>query len=470
MNSSRLEPRTVQQGTFSPKLQHAVRLLQMSSLDFARALHDEAQRNPFLELDDDEAPGPSDTAWHLSGDDDCLADVDNRASVADHTQGPSHSPENDSEALHALPSRGTLQDHLHAQIGTLRLSARERMFTQAVVEALDDDGYLRVSLDDIARVLGQCDAQALPALTQALKQVQACDPVGVGARSVCECLALQLAMQPHSNCRAMALRIVDTQIQLLAAHDLKGLSQALNASATDIQEAVQCLRRLNAHPGWQYGGEIALAIAPDVTVRKHRGQWVTRLNASTLPRVRLHKRYTAWAETARPELNTEMAACLARARWTVNNLDQRSATIMGIARAIVARQLLFFEYGSMAMKPLGLRDVADEVGVHPSTVSRTVSNKYMATPWGLVGMRNFFSRGMAHSTGHSSAPVAVKELLRDLISAEAPDAALNDVALAGLLAQQGFRIARRTVTKYRQDLGIPAVDHRHTGWDVTPAA
>lgn len=465
MNALTLQSRAVQTTAFSPKLQHAVRLLQMSSLEFARALHDEAQSNPFLEIDEaTDQHAPADQAEASDGrHEDNLWAAEYEGAMG--RQGPSSTAGEDGlTALQGLAVPISLRDHLHAQLGTRRLTARERVCAQTVADAIDDDGYLRVSLDELAVVLGESGSQLRAELERALAHVQACDPCGVGARTVSECLCLQLAQAPASACRDLCIRLVTEHLQLLASHNLQRLCKAAGASLEEAQEAVQCIRRLNAHPGWQYGGEVAQAITPDVTVRKHKGVWATKLNASALPRVQLNHLYAALADKDRGSLNPETAGCLEQARWTVSNVNQRLMTILQIARAIVARQTLFFDYGPLAMKPLGLKEIADEVGVHPSTVSRTVRNKYMATPWGVMEMRRFFSRGMEHSTGRSSAPTALKELLSEMIGSECSDAPLSDAELTRLLSQQGFSIARRTVTKYRQGLGVEAVDRRRSGW------
>jgi RNA polymerase sigma-54 factor len=466
MNALTLQARAVQTTAFSPKLQHAVRLLQMSSLEFARCLHDEAQSNPFLEVE--EAPDEhacEDIARAPDGrDDDSLWAAEYEGAMGRQNPAPS-AGEDALDALQGLAVPVSLRDHLHAQLGTRRLTARERVCAQAVADAVDEDGYLRVSLEELAVVLGESGSQLRAELERALAHVQACDPCGVGARTVSECLCLQLAQAPASACRDLCIRLATEHLELLASRNLQRLSKAVGASLEETREAVQRIRRLNAHPGWQHGGEVAAAVTPDVTVRKHKGVWATKLNASALPRVQLNHLYAALADSDRASLNPQMAGCLEQARWTVSNVNQRLVTILQIARAIVSRQTLFLEYGPLAMKPLGLREIADEVGVHPSTVSRTVRNKYMATPWGMMELRRFFSRGMEHSTGRSSAPAALKELLSEMIGAESTQAPLSDAELTRLLAQQGFSIARRTVTKYRQGLGVDPVERRRSGWN-----
>lgn len=452
MSALFLQPRAIQAATFSPRLQHAVRLLQMSSDDFARLLAEQASTNPFLEIEDTD---------HPVRDEDGMSWASEGEPIAAFTRSSDADAERDGQALQALVAPVSLSEHLQRQIGTLRLRPRERLIAGTVAEALDEDGYLRLTLEDIGDAIELPCPPTTDELEAALAHVQACDPPGVGARTVAECLALQLAQCPASDSRALAEAAVRSHLALVASHNLPRLAIALGASVDAVRDAVSLIRRLDAHPGWKYGGETVRTVSPDVAVRKQNGRWVAKLAASALPRVRLNRALESLAATSgRNALNAEMAGCLEQARWTVANVGQRLSTILRIARAIVSTQQLFLEYGPLAMKPLGLREIADAVGVHPSTVSRTVRNKYIATPWGVVEMHHFFARGMAHATGHDCAPVALKQMLAELIEAEPAHAPLTDAALTALLAQQGFRIARRTVSKYRQELGVEPVERR----------
>jgi RNA polymerase sigma-54 factor len=471
-----LQPRLAHTINFSPRLQQAVRLLQMSTLDYAEALQEAALANPFLEV---ETPAQ---VSEMSSDDgalDAAAAVD-RAEI-EWAQGLDRLAGNEPAAsqrlshddsfdlLQQTPVRLSLRAHLHAQLGVLRLDPRERFLADSVVEALDDDGYLRLSLEELAEALGTGNDQQDHALRTALCRVQALDPAGVAARSVVECLTLQLRTVGDDALRQLAQRLVAEHLPLLAARKLQRLAQQLDASEAETQRAVDCILKLDPRPGSRYGDVEARVVVPDVIVRKVRGVWKTALNSSALPRVRLHQSYATLFERHRQGGDAAMKACLDQARWTVQNATQRVSTILDIATAIVARQKLFLDHGHLAMKPLGLREVADAVGVHPSTVSRAVHHKYLATPHGVFELHHFFSRGMAHSGGGASAPVALQALIQELIAAERADAPWSDAALARELAQQGFRIARRTVTKYRQGLNIDPVERRRAV-SVSPGA
>jgi RNA polymerase sigma-54 factor len=463
MTAVSLQSRLAHTATFSPRLQHAVRLLQMSTHDYTQALREVALDNPFLEVEiaeplpgADEGPAASEADAEIAW----ARRIDRLAGDGPWAwRHPSHGDGPD--PLQQAPVRASLAAHLRAQLGTLRLDRRERLLAELMVEALDEDGYLRVSLEDLAAGLGDEDpACALDELRIALGRVQALDPAGVAARGVAECLSLQLRDVADPRLRALAERIVSEHLELLATRRLSRLAAQLDASERATRAAVDCILGLDPRPGARHDDTQAQAIVPDVIVRKVRGAWRTALNDRALPRVRLHQSYATLFERHRAQGDVALKDCLEQARWTVQNAAQRVSTILEIATAIVARQTLFLEYGHLAMKPLGLREIADAVGVHASTVSRAVHHKYLDTPHGVFELHHFFSRGMAHTSGGASAPAALQALIRELIGAERAHTPLSDAALARELAQQGFLIARRTVTKYRQGLNIEAVERR----------
>uniref|UniRef100_UPI00403A0D55 RNA polymerase factor sigma-54 n=1 Tax=Variovorax sp. BK018 TaxID=3450241 RepID=UPI00403A0D55 len=467
-----LETRQVQATVFSPRLQQAVRLLQLSSLDYAQALREAAELNPFLEIEEPSGTVAPLTTISTSGasetpDAAVQADAEADAALAfervtaaapERSRHLSHDESFDLLQRVAVPE--SLQAHLHAQLGVLRLTPREEALARAVVEALDDDGYLRQSFADIAGSFGEKGAGVEHELGIALRRVQALDPSGVGARSVQECLCLQLDAMRGDPTKALARRIAETHIDVLARHDMAGLARALDEPAEAVTAASDTIRRLDPRPGSRYGQAGTRVVVADLTVKKVSGSWRTSLNAHAMPRVRVDTNCAQLLEGQRGRHCTQLRNYLEQARWIAGSVAQRGATILEVARAIVARQKLFLEHGPLAMKPLGLREIADDVGVHPSTVSRSVHGKYIATPAGTFELQHFFSRGMRHSSGGASAPTALRELIREMIALEPRTAPLSDAALARELAQQGFRIARRTVTKYRQALRIEPVELR----------
>ncbi len=465
MTVLKIDSRLVQTPAFSPRLQHAVRLLQMSTMDYEQELEKAALLNPFLELPDaPRDPADEDSlARQSEAQFEWAADLDRMAGGTRSGIERSASDE-DTDMLQRIPAPASLRHHLRQQIGVLRLDARERGFAMALVESLDDDGYLRVTLDEVAKMLGEPGTAVQAGLRIALRRVQALDPPGVAARDVAECLSLQMARLPATPMRDLALAIVARHLDLLAGRRYARLAAALGVGSAEAMRAVECIQGLDARPGARFADDAARPVVPDVIVRKVNGAWKTALVGAALPRLRLNQGYASLFEQNRVRGDGELKACLEEARWTVQNANQRVSTILDIATAIVARQQLFLAHGHLAMKPLGLREIADAVGVHPSTVSRAVHQKFMSTPHGVFELHRFFSRGMAHAGGGASAPVALQTLIRELIAAEPAHDRWSDAALTHELGQQGFRIARRTVTKYRQGLDIPAVERRRSAF------
>lgn len=487
MGNLSLQSDTRQSQTLTPRLQQAVRLLQLSSLDYVRELHETAARNPFLDADDDngeavaespssERPWAGELAAHGSA-----PSVDERprsegpeaereaerepAWEPDPWLPPSQSSRS-SDSADGLPSPMEmvaadlcLREHLHGQANLLPLTRRDGMIVHALIESLDDDGYLRVGLDDVAQASALHPVPASCELNTALKLVQSFDPVGVGARGIGECLQLQLAQAPIDD-RSLARQIVADHIDRLAQRDVATIARRLNRAVPDVVAACAAIRRLDPHPGWRFGGCEAQYIAPDVVVRKVRGRWTVQLNSAVVPKVRLNRTYAELFRQHREARHGELAAHLQEARWAVRNVEQRFSTILSVSQAIVRRQHLFLEYGSLAMKPLGLKEIAEEVGLHESTVCRVTNNKYMATPSGLFELKHFFSRAMPTSSGGACSAVAIRGVIKEMIEAEDPSAPLSDVDLTQRLMRQGLTVARRTVTKYRQMLRLAPVDRR----------
>ena len=459
-----------QQHTVTPRLQHAVRLLQLSSLDFAQEVQDAMGRNPFLEIEEsthDGAAGESTTPGievdlkggdfdAPAGDSQYERDSWQQSSSSVRTRGS----ESDIGALDLIAADIGLRQHLHSQINVLPLSQRDHALACAVVESLDDDGYLRTPLDELAATSGMEPEVEDAEMLIALKRVQSLDPCGVGARNVSECLQLQLACIEDPAERDAAYRIVTDHLDRLAQHDVNGLARLLKKSPAQIEAVCERIRHLNPRPGWAVESAATQYITPDVLVRKIRGRWTATLNRGVVPRVRLNQSYAALFQEHRGTGNTELAQHLQEARWTVKNVQQRFSTILMVAEAILKRQQHFLEFGPMAMKPLGLREIAEELGLHESTVSRVTNNKYMATPVGVFELKYFFSREMATASGGACSATAIRGVIKGMIDAESSSAPLSDAQIARLLVRQGLQVARRTVTKYRQLLKLPSVERR----------
>jgi RNA polymerase sigma-54 factor len=249
-------------------------------------------------------------------------------------------------------------------------------------------------------------------------------------------------------------------LHALARRDLVGLERWLEASAEQIRAVFQLIRRLDPHPGWRFGQPDTRYIVPDVIVRKVKGRWLTSINPAVLPRVCINRMYAELFQSNRTAAHAQLATQLQEARWLIRSSEQRFATILRVAESIVAKQRAYLEYGELAMKPLGLRHIAEELGLHESTVSRVTSNKYMATPRGLVEFRRFFSRELKTDTGGTCSATAIRALIKEMIGSEEQGLPLSDAQLAQLLGEQGVQVARRTVTKYRRQLQLPSVEVR----------
>jgi RNA polymerase sigma-54 factor len=354
----------------------------------------------------------------------------------------------------------TLRDQLRRQLLLSQMGNRDRALAHLVIDALDDDGYLKLGFDDLAALVPPEHEVEPEDLAAALRLVQTLEPAGVGARSLQECLLLQLQALPEGTTGlAIALRLVGEHFPLLAAREFVRLQQLLGCSDSDLHVARTLIRTLNPKPGLRFGPDDTRYVVPDVVVSKLRGRWVATLNPAVLPRIRINRAYADIAGS-RSTGGVQMSRQLQEARWLIRNMEQRFVTIQRVADAIVAKQRNFFEYGEVAMKPLALKHIASELGLHESTVSRVTNGKYMATPRGLFEFKRFFSRQLATDNGGACSATAIRALLRELIAHEKPQDPLSDAQLARLLAGQGLRVARRTVTKYRTLMRVPSVELR----------
>lgn len=490
MTQSRLRQEHRQQQTLTPRLQQAVRLLQLSSLDFALEVSRAMESNPFLEVEEGESE-PGDQAAALTAresDAPALASsttsIDGtQVTVIDAPPDPQGDGEWEASAWAQYGSPGgkkgqgdgdfdyadlaaadeTLRGHLRQQLALLPASDRDRALMLTLVEALDDDGYLRIDFSELRDMVPLDPPADADEFGVALKLVQSLEPAGVGARDLRECLALQLREPdavPAERVRQLAVRIVQECLERVAVRDVSGIARALAAAPADVDQAVAAIRRLQPRPGWRYGAPDTRFITPDIIVRKVRDEWTVTLNPDIMPRVRLNRMYAELFRSHRDATHSDLAAQLQEARWTVRNVEQRFSTIMRVGQAIVRRQRAFFDYGELAMKPLGLREIAEELGLHESTVSRVTNNKYMATPMGVFELKFFFSRALATASGGACSTTAIRGAIKEMIEDEDTTSPLSDAHIARLLSRQGLKVARRTVTKYRQMMKVPPYESR----------
>lgn len=509
-----LQLRVAQHLALTPQLQQSIRLLQLSTLELQQEVEQMLDANPFLERDDDDAPAadaaaqaapadaPADApdASRLQADADPAADpaaADPEAlaelrgdglDAAQHDDWGNGTEEADFDGIGELPARtrdagdddtapergdaATLQQHLRAQLAGLRLDAADRAALLVLIESLDDDGYLADPLDEIgarvAAMLGIAgDAEAVDELASrlrcALGWLQHLDPPGVGARSLAECLALQLRLLPDDAVRTLALRICAGHLELLARRDLRRLAAALDADEAALRAAQALIQRCEPKPGRPWQQVEGFAVVPDVIVRRAGRGWRVSLNPAVLPRLRLNEGYAQVVRATRGAGSTAFGARLQEARWFLKNVQQRFDTILRVAGAIVERQKAFFAHGEIAMKPLVLREIADELGLHESTISRVTTAKYLAAPIGTFELKYFFGSSLATEAGGNTSSTAVRALIRQLVDAEDPGRPLSDSELSRLLDQQGIMVARRTVAKYRDALKIAPANLRRAG-------
>lgn len=451
MSNVALGLRLKQQLTLTPRLQQSVKLLQLSALECMQELHQAIAQNPFLEESVESTDARSERE-EGAGEDGDHADLDFSSS------GGGGGGEDIPDWTEWTASPATLHDALREQLLLLGLSERDHVLANLLIDALDEDGFLRISLEELAALT---PGAAAGEIETALRIVQTLEPCGVAARSLSECLALQLeATDPGTPGRELALQVVQKTLPLMASRDIARLLEALGCTEEALRTAIELIRSLDPRPGSKVGAFEPRAIVPDVIVRKEKKRWVVTVNSAIYPRIRVNQQYADYFRKARGGETALLAQHLQEARWLVRNLEQRFLTIQRVAEAVVARQRNFFDYGDLAMRPLTLREIADELGLHESTVSRATSHKFMATPRGVVAFKRFFSRQLATTSGGSCSATAIRALLREFIAAEDRRNPLSDVQLTELLADRGVKVARRTVTKYRRSMQLPAVDFR----------
>jgi len=462
----------------TPQLQQSIRLLQLSTLELNQELEKFLLENPLLEREDEgdfvaaqppvngserETSAPSETGEaEAPRNEEERPHTDDEGWPGDGTPGMSASgngsagdDDNDFQDIQAANT--SLSDHLVWQLGLTPLTDRDRMLVRVLIEALDEDGYLSQTLDELGEILPP-ELEIEPEELQiALKHLQHFDPTGVGARSAQECLALQLETLPVDPVCELALTVVRQHLELLAGRDFARIKKLTGCDDDLLRSAHALIRSLNPRPGAQFAPLDARYIVPDVIVRKIRNQWRASINPDAYPRLRINRLY---AEVLSGQRGSGLSGQLQEARWLIKNVQQRFDTIQRVSQTIVDRQRQFFEHGEVAMRPLVLREIADILGLHESTVSRVTTQKYMATPRGIFELKYFFGSHVATDTGGACSATAIRALIKQLVGAEDPKKPLSDSQIAEILGQQGIVVARRTIAKYREALNIPPVNLR----------
>lgn len=451
-----------QSTSLSPRLQQAIRMLQMSAAEFDQELRDSLAENPFLEELEEPAAAPEAASGEPPAVSPAPAEVPDEPGLWSAFERTRAAPSaNDGNDLSWVAEKLGLREHLRNQLYASRAAERIVVAAEIVIDTLDDDGYLR---DDVMASFGTVEIDppfSAGEIDAAVALVRRFDPVGVGARDLVDCLHLQLrALDRKDGIAELAAQILREHLPLLARHDYAALYRTMNHDEDKLRQACELIRRLDPHPGSRYTAKAPDYVVPDVLVVRRRDGLQVRVNPAVRPRARLNQGYADVLRSRSTASNPAMSRQLQEARWFLRNAEQRFDTIQRVAECIVAHQKDFFEYGDIALKPMVLREVADELGLHESTVSRATNNKHMATPRGCFEFKHFFSRELKMRTGPACSATAVRALIQQIIAEENADAPLSDVDIAIQLRGQGIRIARRTVSKYRHLLRLPPAELR----------
>jgi RNA polymerase sigma-54 factor len=510
-----LSLRVSQHLALTPQLQQSIRLLQLSTLELSQEVQQMLDENPFLETTQEEAAreefgiAQADTpAARDDGDDDSFQFSVKDSEAASSTPEPeaasfeddapswegdgstemvpddgewggdaparknASSDDGEVDATELARSQESLQSWLHRQALALRLGEEDSAALRYLIESLNDDGYLDETLEALAAGLSPHDLEQqeelLHRFTVALGLLQSLDPAGVGARSLAECMTLQLkalqADDPNEPVYATALRICRQPIDLLARRDVKRLSQLCGDADADVRAAIGVITRLEPKPGRRFVDVERNIVIPDVIVTKvgraANVRFRVQLNPDVMPRLRVHDVYAGALKAHKGEGHQALQQRLQEARWFIKNIQQRFDTILRVSSAIVERQKSFFVHGELAMRPLVLREIADELGLHESTISRVTTAKYMATPFGTFELKYFFGSALGTETGGNASSTAVRALIKQFVAAESARKPLSDSQISDMLKEQGIECARRTVAKYREALRIAPANLR----------
>jgi len=457
-----LQLRLSQQLTMTPQLQQAIRLLQLPVMELQTQILDALEQNIMLEAEEP-AAGEAPEAEAAEAPDEVQEAATSDELDWDDVQrtGPGESGQSSEPGLtfeQADRSEETLCDHLLWQLELENLDTRTTTIGQAIIDAINDDGYVNDDLEEIRATLAPDILTTPEEIEQVLKIIQRFDPVGVAARSVSECVLLQLdQLDPDTPGLELARRIAAEHLQLVAEHQYSPLRRVLQSTEDDVNEALLLVRACHPRPGAAVYAPAAEYVVPDVFVRKFDGEWIVELNSALAPRLRINSMYAG--SLGRGGEYDALKVQLQEARWLIRSLEIRNETLLKVAQTIVQRQTEFLEQGEEHMRPMVLRDVAEAIEMHESTVSRVTTNKYMHTPRGVFEFRYFFSSHVAGDEGEQSS-IAVRAKIRKLISAENPAKPMSDNQIAKLLSDDGVQVARRTVAKYREAMNIASSSDR----------
>ncbi len=461
--------------TLTPQLQQSIRLLQLSTVELNQELERYLAENPLLEradlATDEAAPVPPNGGEPPQQE--AVAEerreeassLEEQGFGEEHSGTPSSSRREDDERddfTQFAAAEPTLQEHLLQQLALTGLTPRDKLIAEFVVGHLDEDGYLKQELEELRQsaIAAMSDVE-IEELQIALRHVQNLEPAGVGARDAAECLELQLRALPETTPhREAALTLVTRHLDVLAARDFNRLKRVLGISEDELREVRALVVSLDPKPGRAFGSGDVRYVVPDVVVRKTGGRWVAALNRDAMPRLRINKLYADILQASRENGGKHLSGQLQEARWLIKNVQQRFDTILRVTQSIVDRQKNFFEHGEVAMRPLVLREIAEAVSLHESTISRVTTQKYMLTPRGIFELKYFFGSHVSTDTGGACSATAIRALIKQLVAAEDGRKPLSDHRISDILGQQGIQVARRTVAKYREAMHIQPANLR----------
>ncbi|HIF9540819.1 TPA: RNA polymerase factor sigma-54 [Photobacterium damselae] len=468
----------------TPQLQQAIRLLQLSTLDLQQEIQEALDANPLLELEenlaDNEENKPSDSDYSDSLDEIKDSESFDTSEVIEQQEMPQDLPVDttwddvysagtgstgialdDDMPIYQGETTESLQDYLMWQVQLTPFSDTDLAIATAIIDAVDDQGYLSCSSQDILESLGD-DEVELDEVEAVLKRIQQFDPLGVASRNLQECLLLQLATYaPETLWLNEAKMLLSQHIDLLGNRDFRQLMRETKLKEAELKEVMQLIHGLDPRPGNRVVATETEYVVPDVSVYKDNGKWVVTINPDSVPRIKVNEQYAALSKQTRNSADSQFIKThLQDAKWLIKSLESRNETLLKVARCIVEHQQDFFEYGEEAMKPMVLNDIALAVDMHESTISRVTTQKYMHTPRGIFELKYFFSSHVSTDSGGECSSTAIRALVKKLVAAENQSKPLSDSKIATLLAEQGIMVARRTIAKYRESLGIPPSNQR----------
>jgi len=499
-----LQLRIGQQLTMTPQLQQAIKLLQLSTLELQQEIQEVLESNPLLEVDEQQASDSNsdnnsdklEEAYSatsteqsteqstIDGSEDATASIDEISTTEvmekndipeelniDTTWEESYSAGTSNTGAISSPSEDftyqgettdSIQDHLLWQMELTPFSETDRTIAIAIIEAVDEAGYLTVSSEDILESVG-IEGLELDEVEAVLKRINVFDPIGVAAQSIADCLIIQLnQFESDTPYLKESKLIISEHIDLLGNRDYRQLMRKTRLKEDQLREVMRLIQSLNPRPGDAVVKSDDQYVIPDVSVEKKNGRWVVELNPDTAPKLSVNQQYAAMTKTTKSSSNDGqfIRANLQEAKWFIKSLESRNDTLLKVSNCIVQRQQGFLEHGAEAMRPMVLNDIAEAVDMHESTISRVTTQKYMHTPRGIFELKYFFSCHVSTENGGECSSTAIRSLIKKLILAETPAKPLSDSKMADILAEQGINVARRTIAKYRESLSIPPSNQR----------